>query len=197
MSNIIIILGSLLLMTMITSAQNIITTHYIISPTSGCNGVWAISVSSANPCGAPVTYSYNPQGCALFGSTSSGDTIFIPLCSIPCNLTMISSSGLDTCFCGTGNSAGIQNYLDNNSLISISPNPIHASDKMFVKINLPFIKDFQIQIMDINGHVLKNKTNCNSNVDFIDLTDLALGEYFITISNSNREWTTLQKFIIQ
>ena len=60
-------------------------TYYVIPPTSGCNGVWAMqnipgcSIVAMNPCWS--------------GSYVIGDTLFVNLCSLPCYYNSMTMSG--------------------------------------------------------------------------------------------------------
>jgi hypothetical protein len=83
--------GSLLI-----KGQNSITVWYSMGPTSGCNGVMAISNTQYQACinPPPATYNFNPPGCGtMTGSYIAGDTFFIPLCQLPCTLYTINGNG--------------------------------------------------------------------------------------------------------
>jgi hypothetical protein len=66
-------------------------TYYVIPPTSGCDGVWAIEDPSLS-CYGPFVYWYDPNTCWTF-SHNDGDTLFLNLCSLPCNFA---AAGLDS-----------------------------------------------------------------------------------------------------
>ncbi len=84
----------LLLLPSLASAQ--IVTYYVVPPTSGCNGIWAVSGMTMNCGSPPYTYTMDPMGCAeMLGWTSDGDTLFIPLCAMPCSLIITNSDAIE------------------------------------------------------------------------------------------------------
>ena len=83
------------LMPLVAFSQYVYTpnTVYIIPPTSGCNGEWAVidSAFSSGLCNNP-TYSTYPWGCATVNHRN-GDTLFLDLCAIPCEFIEASAGG--------------------------------------------------------------------------------------------------------
>jgi hypothetical protein len=94
-------------------------TYYVIPPTNGCNGVWAIEDTLHCP-----VYALNP--CFQFDYIS-GDTLFLKMCSLPCSYTAVDING-NMCvnaFCSyatgfsdnTGKSDFSISYLDDSSIL--------------------------------------------------------------------------------
>lgn len=103
-----------------------ITTYYILPPTSGCNGVWAINAPQAG-CGS--TYSFNPNfpmNCANWGPTV-GDTLYLQLCSMPCDLTVMDQNAVMCGFCATGTMTALETPLY-SALITTYPNPATTAE---------------------------------------------------------------------
>src|SRR5688572_12927206 len=75
-------------------------TFYYVAPTVGCNGIWAIDISTFidSNCAQPFLYLENPCHDVL-NANISGDTLFLPLCSLPCYFQMVSSDGICTGDC--------------------------------------------------------------------------------------------------
>ncbi len=74
-------------------------TYYVIPPTNGCDGVWAVndSILSTTTCSPSYLITIIPTGCASY-SHYNGDTLFLNLCSIPCSYSMTSFSSSTPCF---------------------------------------------------------------------------------------------------
>lgn len=71
------------------------------------------------------------------------------------------------------------------SSASVSPNP--ASDKIDIKLKTTLSGNSNIQIVDLNGRVLRNEviTN-NTNLITQDISKLPAGRYFVRISNASQ-----------
>src|SRR5436190_358293 len=68
-------------------------TYYVVPPTAGCNGIWAVNWFSLECGSAPYTYTMEPMGCLQVNWTYSGDTAFFPLCTLPCAFYITSADG--------------------------------------------------------------------------------------------------------
>jgi hypothetical protein len=83
-----------LLGTLIPFALSAQFTYYAVPPKDGCNGVWAVNAPAFYCGSAPYTYLTEPLGCISFSDwTNDQDTLFLPLCSYPCTVLIISSDG--------------------------------------------------------------------------------------------------------
>jgi hypothetical protein len=147
----------------ITSSGN---TYYVIAPTSGCNGVWAIHDSLG--C---IQYAWDP---CFQMNHRNGDTLFLDLCSLPCNFYANTGSG-DACaiaFCQFTTATAIPKYNE------------HQIEMVWEEQNL-ILKNGQLNfdkasVISINGQVIKEKTNVklNENVTF-DTNGLTKGVYIV------------------
>ena len=131
----IIVISSFLFITT-TKAQTIyinqtINTWYVNAPVSGCDGIWAIN-KNLWPCAMGCTYAAaSPMGCltSFFPTCDSiiGDTLFLKLCSLPCNL--VANCDTNVAICGTGtpvNVTGIDEYKKRYN-VKLFPNPSDGS----------------------------------------------------------------------
>ena len=136
----------LLLLPALASAQ--VVTYYVTPPTLGCNGVWAVSGMTMNCGSAPYTYSVDPPGCANpFTMTSDGDTLFIPLCAVPCTLIITNSDGID-CLGSTGTPLTI-------GTVSASEDLVITTANGNVEITSPqALTSARLRIMDPSGRTL-------------------------------------------
>lgn len=161
------------------SAQTPITTWYIIPPTSGCNGVWAIDYSQAG-CGS--TYLFNPSFPVACGSFtgSVADTMFIQLCSMPCDLTVVDMNGNICGFCGTGTSTGV-GTLSQEHIITTYPNPATSAGGWNVWIDEPG-SAVTVNIYNAFGQLVSTQSSANAEQVFhVDASDLPAGTYFTEI----------------
>lgn len=92
-------------------SQTIVNTYYVIPPTSGCNGVWAMQNFHLY-CQGVVNAGIDPWECTdITSGTIVGDTLFLELCSLPCQMHITTDSGM-VCICGTF----LQNEISVNTL---------------------------------------------------------------------------------
>jgi hypothetical protein len=146
-------------------------TYYLIAPTSGCNGVWAIKDTIA--CSV---YAVDP--CWQF-DYFNGDTLFLKLCSIPCSIFATTSGG-DPCLqaiCDTTASTGINNYIDPTS-IEIT----WIDNNIFTLKNTR--KNFdKASIISMTGQIMKEWSNITEKeVITFDMNNLRSGLYILQIS---------------
>lgn len=132
-------------------AQNTVSTYYVTPPTSGCNGVWAVSASQFQACQA-MTYNMSPPGCVQFSPGNVvGDTLYWSLCSVPCSLTVVNSNG-GMCVCGTGTITS----SDESAAVtpfSISPNPVTAGTDIAIRADHK-LNDVSITVFNSLGQML-------------------------------------------
>jgi hypothetical protein len=79
------------------SAQDFATV-YVTPPTNGCNGVWAVQAMSVYCTStSPYTFAMEPIGCLqLDGWGQEMGNFLIPLCALPCSMTVTTGDGV-TC----------------------------------------------------------------------------------------------------
>ena len=79
------------------------------------------------------------------------------------------------------------NYFENEGLIKVFPNP--SSGEFTIKIN-QYNGNINLQIIDINGRLVKEFLNANFNVEMqIDLTSFQSGVYFLKVFNDNLNYS--------
>lgn len=178
-------------------SQTNINTWYVIPPTSGCNGVWAIDYTQWVLCqgGGPAQYSAAPLGCIPYtGWTYAGDTTFIPLCSLPCNLTIIDGDG-NVCGCGAGTFGIKEDSSSTIPDINIFPNPVSAKNYLTIDLNSK-LQDVSFEIYNQEGKNVFEQTFQNPAEEIkIDVSEFAAGNYAIVVSNC-KNWSTVGQFII-
>ena len=172
--------AALLLLVLCTklSAQTTITTWYVIPPTNGCNGVWAVDASQlGSGCGTgPFTYQMNPMGCVQLAGPTVADTTFLPLCAFPCDFTMIDAQGT-VCICGTGTSVG----EEENSVERITtsyPNPSTSENGWNILLDSPG-NAVTVNIYNAFGQLVSTQSSDNAEQIFhVDTSMLTAGTYF-------------------
>ena len=158
-------------------------TVYIIPPTSGCNGEWAVidSVFTSGLCNNPA-YSTNPWGCATVNHRN-GDTLFLDLCAIPCEFIEVSSGGSICFIC----SLDFSTTEINDTPLSIRehiiyPNPNNGS----FRIEHLSSEDYTLYIRTISGQLVHQQLINNSSSN-IAVNNLKKGVYLISIRNQQDE----------
>ena len=168
-----------------------LNTFYMIPPTSGCNGVWALDVSPIQgPCGPIASYLMDPCHDVL-NATFSGDTLFLPLCSLPCNFNCVTINGCVFVCDLSLTQISNENYLSNN--IQIYPNP--TTDEL--KIENGKLKIENVAVYNVIGEpVLSFSCRRRSLEDeAINVSSLTPGIYFIRIKTENG--IVISKFVKQ
>lgn len=159
-------------------AQTTLTTYYIIPPTNGCNGVWALGPISSGCFSMGSTYTFNPSGCAQLNATTSGDTLFYPLCSVPCSLAVINSSSGTYCICN-------MNWLDADNVTAPTlqtiftswPNPVN-SNVLHLKSTVPLQTD--VSLTDATGRiVLQQHFERLGDMETLEISCIPAGVYFL------------------
>lgn len=159
------------------NAQTTITTWYIIPPTSGCNGVWAVDLSQAT-CG--VTYNYSPVMCAQWGGTTVADTLFIPLCSMPCTLTAVDINGNVCGTCSTGTMTGIE--TSSAGIFTTYPNPATTQAGWNIMLRQPG-ENVTVNIYNTLGELVLSENHSQADqIVHVDISSLTAGTYVAEIS---------------
>lgn len=165
------------------SAQNTITTWYVIPPTSGCNGVWAVDASQfTTGCGTPpFQYILNPAGCAnIMSPTVVNDTVYWPLCAFPCDLTTMDMNGV-TCICGTGTTTNTVE-LSSQHIVTAYPNPSTSVTGWNILLHEPG-SAITVNIYNAMGELVLSQSEATSAQIFhVDTSALTAGTYFTEIT---------------
>lgn len=131
------------------SAQGSAQTFYVIPPPNGCDGVWAVDGTAlfAN-CPGPYNYFVDPFGCANWMQPSfSGDTIFYPLCSLPCDLTLTCGDG-SMVMCQTGGFTDVKELAEELAL-TLS----QTTDLLQLHLNRP-VPEARLTVYDLQGRLV-------------------------------------------
>ena len=171
-----------LIITSAASSQTITaTTFYVIPPTAGCNGIWAID-ASAWPCGTlGCAYSAGyPMGCltTIFPACDSivADTLYLKLCSLPCNIVASCSSGLAV-ICGTP--LPITTSITNQQSQPEIKTAFSDEKILFIE-NLN--SDEVIELYDMTGRKIVSKRSSGTSEN-IDLNILSKQIYIILVKD--------------
>jgi hypothetical protein len=171
-----LITGFLLSFILTSKAQTNITTWYIIPPTSGCNGVWAIDQTQSS-CGS--TYLFNPSFPTACGSFlgAVADTMFIQLCSMPCDLTILDSSGVICGFCGTGTTTDVGEQSSTH-IVTTYPNPATTTEGCNIWLQ-PDAQTVSVNIYNAFGQLVLTQSAANTESIFhVNTSSLSAGTYF-------------------
>lgn len=153
-----------------------ITTYYVIPPTSGCNGVWAIDALGLS-CGQ--TYVLTPSACALFSPTIVADTAYFQLCSMPCSLAVAEPNGICG-ICGTGLSTGVEETV--SPVFTTYPNPATAQSGYTIVTTKP-AQEVKAEIISLSGQkVLTHTQAAPDGKAVFDTSTLAAGTYIVKIT---------------
>lgn len=162
-----------------------ITTWYVIPPTSGCNGVWAVDASEAGCGSAPFTYNMNPPGCVQMTGPTVADTTYWTLCAFPCNLTIIDAQGA-MCICSTGTMTQVD-LLSQNQIITTYPNPATTASGWNIWLDEPG-SNVMVNIYNSVGQLVSTQSSDNAEQIFhVSTSDLSAGTYFAETSVNGAE----------
>ncbi len=158
-------------------------TWYVNAPTSGCNGIWAINTTLWPACTGGCTYAAaSPSGCltTVFPGCDSivGDTLYLKICSLPCNI--MANCGTSSATCGTGTlmTTSIPEFVLKKS--KIFPNPSNGQLQLDYQIDEQ--KTGLLIISDLAGRAVDRFTISGKNSSIkIDETRLENGAYFYRI----------------
>ncbi|MEI7597594.1 MAG: T9SS type A sorting domain-containing protein [Bacteroidota bacterium] len=175
----------------LTWANQTTNTFYVIPPTNGCNGIWAINHNLFPGC-ASFTYLQNP--CWLSQSwTTSGDTLFVTLCSVPCEIVASCFDGA-TVICGTGTPiyTSVESISENsNELYEILTGHYYSKSNEGIKLNVEELSE--IKLTNEQGQVIAKKRG--TGIIEINIQGLSSGLYFISISSE--KFNHAEKIIIE
>lgn len=186
-------------------------TYYVIPPTNGCNGIWAIQTPSIN-C---YQYTVYPYACSEIDHVN-GDTLFLSLCSIPCNFETAGDAACPQLICsidysaetigstGSTGATGVTGYTGTtgatgrtgntgtNGINTVQDDEIqiypNSSNGMFI-ITSEITESGMIEIYTITGEkVLTEKILSLTKVN-IDVADKAKGIYLVKITTRGKVWT--------
>jgi hypothetical protein len=151
---------------------------YVIPPTSGCNGVWAINNTLWPGCNATQ---YSLPSCWDISTPSQtiGDTIFLAICSVPCEIIAICSDGnMAICRTGTPNYTSIElNQNSKQDFYKILTGNYYSKTNDIIKVNVQI--QSEICLANSQGKIITTKKG--SGIIEINLQDLSSGLYFISI----------------
>lgn len=157
-------------------SQTAITTYYVIPPTSGCNGVWAIDASDFI-CG--MQYVFTPSMCANFAPAINADTVYFQLCSVPCSVDVWGQQGI----CGSA-TTGITTGLSAQqiSVLTTYPNPATSQSGYTIVTTKP-AQEVKAEIISLSGQmVFKNTQAAPDGKAVLDTSTLAAGTYIVKIT---------------
>ena len=164
-------------------AQPITTigTYYVTPPSNGCNGVWAAGPIPFGQCTAPYTYSVNPPGCFDGFIGTSGDTLFISLCSIPCEMIMIDEGG-GTCFiCDLSYDVTTGTEEETDLAIEVYPNPVEHT----LKFRHKKTEQFSVKLFDAVGRLVFSR-QIQPYENTMDVSFLKPGVYYLSFESKQR-----------
>lgn len=144
-------------------------TYYVIPPTTGCNGVWAIEDTLHCPL-------YLINSCFSFDHVN-GDTLFLALCSLPCDYISADAMGNPCTVASCEYTATSVVTLDKTSESNIVLYPNPSSD--FINIETDF-KNFSFSIFDSMGRLVFRNDTCQ-NATRVYLADYSPGLYCIQL----------------
>ena len=188
------LLCSVFLVSIMTASNAQITwpTYFVNPPSSGCDGLWAINTSATfGACGStPYTYNFTPIGCNSTPVVFSGDTLFVPLCAVPCNMVLTNSSG-QTCSSSTGPATGISEA--SGSMTNVYPSQLKKGSELTLEFPRTGAQQ-KIQVFDASGRSVENLVT--SETIFRYQVPDAAGIYIIAISSGDG-WTELHKIVVE
>ncbi len=149
-----------------------------------------ITLNAASTSGLPVTYKVSSGPAYVVGNV-------LHLKASTGRFTLICSQSGDDTFCPAPDvvkaimitPAGIEEY-ELSKLIDIYPNP--AKEQLYVNSHKLSVKE--IRISDLQGRIVRSFSVSHSPFDFLDISGLTDGMYFITLSTEQHLIT--KKFII-
>lgn len=162
------------------SAQTTVTTWYIIPPTSGCNGVWAVDAITYGPCSIGASYNMNPMGCVQLGGPTVADTTYLPLCAFPCDLTFVNSQG-GTCICSTGQIMDAPQH-STERILTTYPNPTTTTSGWNVLLHQAG-ENVTVNIFNSLGQLVVSENHERADqIVHIDISALVAGTYTAQVS---------------
>lgn len=129
-------------------------------------------------------------------ATTNADTLFIPLCSVPCNLTISDMSG-NTCICSTGTVTTVGDKDKVLPRVKISPSVILSGQNLNLQVDSGYT-EIMASIFNISGQKIYEQVLSNASSETIQVSiDSAVpGEYVLLVTDK-KSWRELIKFVIQ
>ncbi|HKR03154.1 MAG TPA: T9SS type A sorting domain-containing protein [Bacteroidia bacterium] len=151
-------------------------TYYLIPPTSGCNGIWAVQYP---PNCIATTSIINPFGCATINHFN-GDTLFFDLCSIPCEFLVVNDSGIIcmNCLVFQQTTNVIENPA-NVGNVTVYPNPFNDKIEVGNENNI----QSEIILFDITSRKMLQQKFINSVT--LNTEQLAKGLYLYEVRSKD------------
>lgn len=156
-------------------------TYYLIPPTSGCNGIWAVQYTT-NCIGSNSIIS--PFGCATINHFN-GDTLFFDLCSIPCEYLVVNDSGSVCMSCLVfQQTTNVIETPETAEKITVYPNPFNDKIEVGIKNNI----QSEIFLFDITSRKILQQKFTNS--VSLNTEQLAKGIYLYEVRDKNGLYKT-------
>ncbi|MBL7983578.1 MAG: hypothetical protein JNM91_01205 [Flavobacteriales bacterium] len=184
------------------SAQNTLTTYYVIPPINGCDGTWAFGPYSSlwSSCTGPYMWLFEPVGCVDSGAGQPvplnvvGDTIIMDLCSQPCDFLFYSDTGLcAVCYCGPFIPLNLAVPAVDGSF-SIGPNPVPTSTPRLI-LDLGNTGLHYAQVLDLSGRSVLVRSVGPGRSE-LDLQGIPVGGYLLLLRDEAGRLTS-QRFQIE
>lgn len=170
-----------------TMAQDFATV-YVTPPTDGCNGVWAVQITSlyCTPV-SPYAFVEQPSGCIqLTNWVEQQGNFLIPLCAMPCSLTVTTGDGV-TC---SGSTSDAPIGMEEHSTAELNVNVYDAVLEVTSSAPLPTLT---AQVVDMDGHVLSTRT-LNAGSTWRLPTPAAAGAYVLVLRGL--ETSVTKRFVV-
>jgi hypothetical protein len=164
-------------------------TFFVIPPVNGCDGIWAIEDPFQN-CIMDV-FLIDP--CWTFNSSHvSGDTLFLTLCSIPCNFVMACTDG-NMVSARTG--TPVHTSVDVISESKVDTYELSDGNYLYSGSNLSILLKSESEIIITNSQGKVIGTKKGTGLIRINDIELSSGLYFVTIITANAKFT--EKVIVE
>lgn len=127
-------------------------TVYVTPPTSGCNGVWAVQVTSVycTPT-SPYTFSMEPSGCVQLDNWGQDlGNFLIPLCSVPCTLAVTSADGVTCSGSTTDTPIGMEEQQHAQVQVNVQNGTIELVSSMLLPRQ-------QVRVIDVSGRIQRTE----------------------------------------
>jgi len=151
-------------------------TYYLIPPTLGCNGIWAVQYPQNCIASNSII---SPFGCATINHFN-GDTLFFDLCSIPCEYLVVNDSGTVCMIClvfqQTTNVIESPATVEN---VTVYPNPFNDKIEVANENNI----QSEIILFDITSRKILQQKFTNS--VSLNTEQLAKGLYLYEVRDKN------------
>ncbi len=175
--------------TAITSlAQAQFATVYVTPPTNGCNGVWAVQATSVYCTStSPYTFVEQPSGCLQLNNWGQEQGNFlIPLCAMPCSLTVTTGDGV-TC---SGSTSDAPIGMDEREAATVNVNVRGAIMEVTSSTQLP---TGTARIVDMEGRTVNVRTLTSGRTWQLPVPEVA-GAYVLVLQGPESPIT--KRFVV-